>query len=214
MEKSVRSSMVKTIAIILLALLLVGALLLSVYFYNEYKAAKADVEGQVADAIVAREKAITDALQEKFAEQEKRPYVKITGPEDYGYLSIDYPKTWSAYVAKDASKGGDYEAYLNPSPVNPVAENPHALRITIKSESFENANNRYKSLVTAGKLTSSVINLASTTANRYEGDLPNNYKGIVVLFKIRDKTVTLQTDSSDVYGKDFEQILSSVTFNE
>ena len=41
LEKSVRSSLVKTIAIILLSLLLVGALLLAVYFYNEYEIAQA-----------------------------------------------------------------------------------------------------------------------------------------------------------------------------
>ncbi|MBQ3294292.1 hypothetical protein IJG98_01000 [Candidatus Saccharibacteria bacterium] len=208
------SSFVKTIIIIFLALLTIGGACLAIYFYNEYKAASADVNSQVAAAVTAREKEITDELEAKFAEREKQPYNTFGGPADYGSLNFKYPRTWSVYVAKDAAKGGDFEAYLHPGQVNPISNTePIALRVTIKSESFETANSRYKSLVQSGKLTSSVISVGGTDANRYDGTLSTNLVGSVVIFKIRDKTVTLETDA-EIYREDFAKILETVTFNE
>ena len=213
-KASSSSSLLKTILIIFFALTTIGAACLAVYYYNEYKTASADVSSQVNSAVTAREKEITDELEAKFAEREKIPYSIFAGPADYGSLNFKYPKTWSVYIAKDASNGGDFEAYLHPSEVPAVNNNTiYALRVTIRSESFETANTRYKSLVQTGKLTSSVISVGGTDATRYDGQLPNNLVGSVVIFKIRDKTVTLETDA-ELYREDFAQILTTVTFNE
>jgi len=209
------SGLLKTVLLILFAFTTIGAAFAAVYFYNEYKTASADVSSQVAAAVTAREKEITDELEAKFTEREKIPYKTFAGPADYGSLNFKYPKTWSVYIAKDASKGGDFEAYLHPSEVPAYANDTiYALRVTIKSESFESTNNRYKSFVQSGKLTSSVISVGKADATRYDGQLPsNNLIGSVAIFKIRDKTVTLETDA-ELYREDFAQILNSVTFNE
>lgn len=212
--KGSTSGPLKTILLVIFALTTVGAACAAVYFYNEFKAASTDVDSQVAAAVTAREKEITDKLEAEFADREKIPYKTFAGPADYGSLNFKYPKTWSVYIAKDASKGGDFEAYLHPSEVPAVANNTiYALRVTIKSESFENANNRYKSLVQSGKLTSSVISVGGTDANRYDGTFSTNLVGSAVIFKIRDKTVTLETDA-ELYREDFSEILKTVTFNE
>ena len=216
LDRAIKNSLIKTIVIILLILLLVGALLLAVYFYNEYQTIKSDVDGQVAAALVTKEKEITDKLEAEFADREKMPYKNFTGPDDYGRLSFKYPKTWNAYIAKDASKGGDSNSNGVP-PVNNTT--PFNLRILIRSESFETASNRYNALVTAGKLTASVIQLPDTnvTANRYDGTLPNNLTGSIVIFKIRDKVVTLECDKTTLSpeaAEDFNNILQSIKFNE
>lgn len=218
LNKSIKTSLIKTIAIILLSLLLVGALLLSVYFYNEYQSAQSDVDSKIANAVVDAKKEVTDKLEEEFAEREKLPYSTFTGPDDYGRVSFKYPKTWSAYIAKDASSGGDFEAYLHPSEVPAYTKDTiFALRIIIRSESFETAANRYQNLINAKdkdkKLDSSVISVSTATANRYDGTLPNGLIGSIVIFKLRDKVVTLETDA-EVYREDFDKILESITFNE
>jgi hypothetical protein len=41
-------------------------------------------------------------------EREKYPYKTFSGPEDYGKLTFEYPKTWSVYIAAAANKGGDF----------------------------------------------------------------------------------------------------------
>ncbi|MBR3232811.1 hypothetical protein IKF74_00770 [Candidatus Saccharibacteria bacterium] len=214
LAKQGNNSLIKTVIIILLTLLLIGGLLLAYYFYNEYKLASTDVDSKVSAAVVAREKEITDKLEAEFAEREKIPYKTFTGPDDYGTLSFKYPKTWSVYVSKDASKGGDFEAYLHPVEVPPVSnETSLALRVIIRSESFEAADNRYKGLVSSGKLSTSVISVNGTDANRYDGTLPNNLVGSIVIVKIRDKVVTLETDA-EIYREDFNNIIETITFNQ
>jgi len=209
------SSLIKTVVIILLSLLLFGALLLAYYFNNEYKIASADVESQIATAVVTREKEITDKLEADFAEREKLEYRDLSGPEDYGSLSFKYPKTWSVYVKQDASKGGEYEAYLHPRIVPPLSnETVIALRVNIKSEDFESINERYKSRLDDREhiLESSVITINGQNATRYDGALPSGLEGSLVIFKIRDKTVIMQTDAT-IYREDFNKILETITFN-
>ena len=214
LTKQNNNSLIKTVVIVLLSLLLIGGLLLAYYFYNEYKLASTDVDAKVSAAVVAREKEITDKLEAEFAEREKLNYRTFTGPDDYGTLSFKYPKTWSVYVAKDASKGGEFEAYLHPAEVPPISnEAVLALRVTIRSESFENADNRYKGLVSSGKLSTSVISVNGADANRYDGTLPNNLVGSIIIFKIRDKVVTMETDA-EIYREDFNNIIKTITFNQ
>ncbi|MBR2587197.1 hypothetical protein IKE71_02365 [Candidatus Saccharibacteria bacterium] len=206
------SGLLKTVIIIFLVLFLIGALFLAYYFYNEYKLASSDVDGQVAAAVLDREKEITDKLEAEFAAREKTPYKTLTGPSDYGSVSFKFPKTWSVYVARDASNGGNYEAYLHPSEVPEVATGTiFALRLTITSDTFESVNSRYAYEV--GKtVSSSAITVGSVNATRYDGKLPNSAQGSAVLFKVRDKTIVLQTDA-EIYRDDFNQILETVTYN-
>lgn len=214
LAKSSNSGLIKTIIIIFLSLLLVAAAGLAIYFYNEYKVSSTDVNSQVAAAVTTREKEITDRLEAEFAEREKIPYNTFAGPADYGSLNFKHPKTWSVYISKDASKGGDFEAYLHPGQVHPISTTePIALHVQIKSESFEAATNRYKGLVQNGKATSSVISVGGTDATRYDGTLTNNLVGSVVIFKIRDKTVTIET-TAEIYREDFSKILDTITFNQ
>lgn len=213
-KPAANTNLIKTIVIVLLTLLLIGAGLLAIYFYNEYKVASTNVEAQVDAAVLTREQEITDKLEAEFAEREKNPYSTLTGPSDYGSVSFKYPKTWSVYIARDASKGGNFEAYLHPSEVPEISNGTIlALRMTISSDTFEGVSDRYKRLVQDGKLSSSIISIQGTDATRYDGQFDNNYVGSVVIFKIRDKTVTLQTDA-EIYREDFTNIINTVSFNQ
>ena len=212
-RRSGDSSLIKIVVIILLSLMLVAALLLAYYFFNEYRLAKADVQAQVDTAVLEANKELEESLETEFEKREKEPKQTFTGPADYGSLSFKYPKTWSVYIHKDASNGGDFEAYLHPVEVSPVSDKTiNALRVTIKSETFETASNRYKNLVERGDLTASVIQINGSDATRYDGKINNNFVGTVVIIKIRDKVAYLQTDA-EIYRDDFNDILDTVTFN-
>ena len=206
------ANLVKTVVIIFLSLLLVGSLFLAYYFYNEYKVASTDIDAQVAAVVLSREKEITNKLEDEFAEREKTPYRTFGGPTDYGALSFKYPKTWSAYIAKDASNGGNFEAILHPDQVVSGSE-PYALHVTIESTPFESVANRYNGDVSKGNLTSSVISINGTDANRYDGTVSRDLVGSILILKIRDKTVTLQTDA-EIYREDFNNIIKTITFNQ
>ena len=62
-------------------------------------------------------------------------------------------------------------------------------------------------------LTVSSITVNGATANRYTGTIPDTeFNGIIVIFKIRDKTAVLQTDSV-LFEEDFNKLIDTVVFN-
>ncbi|MDO4526621.1 MAG: hypothetical protein Q4B87_00830 [Candidatus Saccharibacteria bacterium] len=216
------ASIVKTIVIIALSLLSVTFIGLFIWMFTQYNAARTDTDGQIAAAVADAVDKNTMKLEEEFTEREKYPYNTFAGPADYGELTFEYPKTWSVYIGKDASKGGDYEAYLNPLEVNTVANTTlMGLRVSIMTQAFDDVVNRYQSEITGEepkmRLDTITIGQAeqggTTTANRYTGTIPGTeFSGIVIIFKIRDKTAVLQTDSM-LFEGDFNNIIKTVRFN-
>lgn len=212
-------SLIKTIAIIALSLFLVTFIGLFIWMYTRYDAAKTDVDNQIADAVVEAVDQNTMKLENEFAEREKYPFQTFAGPADYGELTFEYPKTWSVYIAKDAHNGGDFEAYFNPVEVNEVSnETINSLRLAIKDEAFDDVTAEYQDALEGEAPTLSLQSVtigrnSDITANRYMGRIPDTeFNGIIVIFKIRDKTVIMQTDSM-LFENDYYTLLSSVRFN-
>lgn len=203
--------------IILLFVTLVLAVTFGVLFawkYTEWEALNMDLEGQVDAALTLAIAENTAQLEEEFLEREKYPYKTFAGPTDYGSLSFEYPKTWSVYISKDASNGGDFEAYMNPLEVQPVSSTSiNALRVIIRDQAFDTVVRTYDGLVRSGKLDLSVRVVGNATANLYVGELPNGIRGMLVAFKLRDKTVLLQTDA-ELFSNEFYTLLDTVTFVE
>ena len=195
------SGLVKTIVIIIVSLIAVTFIGLFIWMYMQYDEAQSE---------------------EEFREREKYPYKTFSGPADYGQLTFEYPKTWSVYVAADASSGGDFNAYFNPIQVDAVGKDTiNALRVTIRNESFDNVAEEYQkamdkknSNLTVESVTVGNVEKGTTvTANRYTGTIPGtDLSGYIVVFKIRDKTAILQTDSV-LFKEDFDKLLGTIIFN-
>lgn len=218
MKKDIKS-LIKTIAIIALSLISLTFIGLFIWMFVQYDTVRTDVDGQITTAVVKAVDENTTKLENEFAEREKYPFKTFAGPADYGELTFEYPKTWSVYVAKDAAKRGDFEAYLNPLEVFEVSdETVNALRVAVRDEGFDEIAEEYQRDLEGDQPT---LKLESVTigkdnninANRYTGIIPGTeLNGIVVIFKIRDKTAVLQTDSV-LFENDYNTLLSSVRFN-
>ena len=210
------SGLIKTIVIIILALVAVTFIGLFIWMFMQYSEAHEDVTGQINVAVAEAKDEQAKELEAEFLEREKYPYNTFLGPADYGELSFEYPKTWSVYVAADAAKGGDFAAYLNPVQVNAVAEDTiNALRVTIRNKSFEDVAAEYQKMMEKkdANLTVESVTVNGVSANRYTGTIPNtSLSGYIVIFKIRDKTAILQTDSV-LFREDFDKLLETVNFN-
>ena len=207
------------IVIILLSVAFIAALVAFILFFAKYNEAKTDLDEKISVAVAKAKDEQAEALEKEFAEREKDPYKEFVGPEDYGSLGFKYPRTWSVYIDSDASKGGDFKAFLNP---NEVSSNPdsatttNALRVQIVNRSTEAVKADYQKAVSAkdSKLSAEEITINDVNATHYYGIIPGTeLSGHVVLFKIRDKTAILRTDS-DLFVDDFNDVLNSVTFNE
>ena len=213
-SKKESGSIVTTIVIIVVSLIAATFIGLFVWMYVQWDDVKTDVDGQIDEAVAIAINENTAKLEAEFEEKEKYPYSSFSGPEDYGELSFEYPRTWSLYVAQDATSGGEYKAYLNPGGVQPTnSTNVNALRVTISTQKFDSYITTYESRVKSGTMTMKIVSVNGENANYYEGDLgSNNMRGVVAIMKIRDKTVVLQTDSM-LFKDDFDKILASVKYN-
>lgn len=198
---------------IFVATTLIGAGL-GVWALVNYIDQKDNVDSKVALAVADAVKTQADEDAASFLEKEKQPNRQFAGPDDYGHLTFDYPKTWSVYVDKDALSGGTYEAYLNPAVVPPVSANErYALRVTIAESDYDKVVEDYKSLVTKGDLQSAVFKIdEENNGTRLNGNFTKDIRGSAVIFKIRDKTVTLRTDA-ETFTADFEALIATIAFN-
>lgn len=211
--------LIKTIAIIALSLVSVTFIGLFIWMYTQYDDARTDVDGQIAKAVTAAVDDNTMKLENEFAEREKYPFQTFAGPEDYGGLTFEYPKTWSVYVSADASRGGNFQAYFNPVQVDEISStNVDALRLYILDSPFDNVAASYQKELEGDQpklhLDSVMIGQnGDIPANRYTGIIPGTeFNGYIVIFKIRDKTVILQTDSV-LFEGDYNTLLASIRFN-
>ncbi|MBQ2660005.1 hypothetical protein IJF86_01080 [Candidatus Saccharibacteria bacterium] len=209
------SGLGQTIAIAILSVTTVAFAGLFVWKLLDWIDASTNLDAQISAAVAVAVNENSAELEAEFAEREKDPYTAFAGPADYGELSFSYPKTWSLYVSKDAANGGDYESYMNPGGVEPISPTTvMALRVQIKTQTFDNIIKTYDSYVKNGKMTMSVVNVnnGAATANVYRGTLQSGLVGIVAVMKIRDKTAIIQTDS-ELFAEEFDKIITSLTFN-
>ncbi len=213
-KNKTRGTLVETILLILMTIVAMVFIFLYVQKFIQWKTVSDNVETQINAAVAVAVADNTTKMEAEFAEREKYPYKTFTGPVDYGSFSFEYPQTWSVYIAKDAANGGDFEAYMNPTEVNPVGTNTiNALRVRIRDTSFDNVVRTYENSVKNGKLTLKTDMVGGVLANVYTGEISNTLRGAVMVLKLRDKTVILQTDA-ETFVEEFYRILSTVSLVE
>lgn len=195
----------------LLALVFGSVMIWALVNYNDQKN---NVDQKIVNAqkaAIIKQKAED---QKEFEEKEKEPLEEFVGPTDLGRVNFKYPKTWSVYVASDGMKSGGYQAYLHPGNVPPTSgTNKFALQVSIVSQSYDQVLQQYTGLVKQGSLRSSAITANGFNAQRFDGKFTKDVDGSVVVFKIRDKTLILKTDST-AFVPDFDdKIIKTINFD-
>ena len=157
--------------------------------------------------------ATTQKLEAQFAELEKTPYQQFVGPEDLGRVAFSYPKTWNQYINKVAQP---FEVFFNPNLVRPVsdANSRYALRMLIEPNDYVKVVDKYSSLIKSNKLKQSIININGQQSTRLDGQFSDKITGSAVIFKIRDKTVTIRTDTDQTHLPDFNKLIGTITFKD
>lgn len=204
----------RLITIITLSLVSAVLLGLAIWAFINYLDQKTDVDTRVANAVSTAEKNQADADEAKFAKIEKEPNREFVGPDDYGRVTFQYPKTWSVYVDKDVTNGGTFSAYLNPVMVPPVSvAQQFALRVTIEEKDYDKVLANYDSAVKKGDLKSSSIKANGVNGTRIDGTFSKDIRGSAVIFKIRDKTLTIRSDAN-TFQADFDKLVQTIKFNQ
>jgi hypothetical protein len=210
---AVNGQLVAIIGLLVIIVILSGV---SAWLYVQYDEQKTKVDNKISLAVAAAKKEQADSDEVEFEKREKEPNLEFAGPDDLGHVSFMYPKTWSVYVDSESSSGSPaYEAYLNPRVVPSVNDQSaqFALRVTIQNLAFDKALEKYRALIKKGDLSSSPISVNGHDGTRLDGSFTKNIRGAAVMFKIRDKTLTVQTDA-DTFKPDFENIIKTIKYND
>lgn len=192
----------------LMVLILTGVTIWLFLGYTDYKN---NSDQKVAAAVADAKKEQQSADEAAFTEREKLPTRSYTGPADLGSVTFSYPKTWSVYVNKQSTS---LEVYLHPDAVPPVSNTqPFATRVTVEDRPYETVLKTYDPIVKKGELKSNPITIAGFSGIRLDGKFTKEREGSAVVFKVRDKTLTVATDASAYRGDYDSTILTSLRFN-
>lgn len=208
----ISGQLVAIIGLSLVVMILGSVSIWAIVSFNEQKT---DVDGRVAVAVAEAKNVQATDDEKKYLEREKEPLKKFSGPEDYGLLTFGYPKTWSAYIDKDAANGGEYRAYFHPNEVPPVGNSEtaqFALRVTIEQRDYDQVVQSYDGLVKRGDLKPSASASQGNKGTRFDGSFSKNIRGAAVVYKSRDKTITLRTDAL-TFKSDFDKLVQTIEFN-
>ncbi|MDO8335320.1 MAG: hypothetical protein Q7T74_00865 [Candidatus Saccharibacteria bacterium] len=208
----VTGAVVTSIVFGLIALVFGSVMIWALVNYNDQKN-NVDQKILAAQEIAKSDQKAKD--QDAFEEKEKNPLAEFVGPTDLGRVNFKYPKTWSVYVDSDGASKGTYQAYLHPDKVPPVsAKNKFALQVAILNQPYDKVLESYLGQVKQGKLRSSVITANGFNGQRFDGTLAEGVDGSLAVFKIRDKTLTLRTDST-AFKPDFDdKVIKTLSFDQ
>ncbi|MEJ0073756.1 MAG: hypothetical protein WDN27_06870 [Candidatus Saccharibacteria bacterium] len=205
--------------LVLLLVLFLGAVGFSVWAYGSQQDYKNNTDAKIATAVAADKQSVQAADAKQYAEAAKSPLKSYTGPDAYGSVKVEYPKTWSAYV-DTSSSSTPLDAYFHedyvPSTQSKLTYN---LRVQVDTQSYDNVLSQYASKVKNGTVTAtpySLPNVTGVTGTMLAGNIFNSSQsgaGTIVLLPLRANTLEIWTESND-YLSDFNTyILPNLTFS-
>lgn len=204
------------VPVIALGVLFIAAGGFAVWAFMGRQDYKNNVDQKIAVA-TANEKKLTQTEDAKiYAEQAKNPLSTYIGPGAYGSINIQYPRTWSTYVATSSASLNGLDVYFNPNAV-PSVSDPTAsfsLRVKVSSQKYDAVARQY---ATNKRVSISTYKLpkvddAAALGVRVEGQITPNKQGVMIVLPLRDKTLQIWTESAD-YLKDLNNIiLPNLTF--
>lgn len=217
MEPSNKRSVLSLIAIISLAVALVAALAFGFWAFAGRQDYKNNSDKKASIAVDAAKATQKIELQKQFDEQSKLPYKTYKGSATYGSVTFNYPRTWSGYVDENSSQ--PLNAYFYPDVVPGVqSKTAYALRVELVNSDYASVLIQYDALIKGGTLKAlayvppkmqGVTNIQPGV--RLDGQISQEQQGVMVIMKVRDKTLTIYAESTD-FVPDFNTMLESLTF--
>lgn len=206
------------ISLIVVIVLLIGAVSGGVWAFMGRQDYKNNSDKKAAAAAAASKTATEAADAVIYAEAAKNPLKTYVGPSQYGAVTVQYPKTWSAYIIETTQSTKPVNNYFHPDTVPNVdnAANSYSLRIEVVGQAYDRVVDDFKSDVTAGKVTAAPYALPkvpNVVGTRFEGQIGQNKNGSMVVLPLRNLTLKIWTESAD-YKADFDNIiLPNLTFS-
>ena len=206
------------IPLIISVLLLLGALGFGLWSFTGMQDYKNNSDKKVSSAVQIAQQETSTAKDKEFIEKEKSPLKQYKGPAAFGTVTIQYPKTWSAFVTETTNGGGTpVDGYFHPGFVPGLQSGTDfALRVKVVSKQYADEMKQFESKMKAGKVKISPYKAPKmtdgTVGSRIDGEINTGQQDSMILFPLRDKTIEISTESGQFRG-DFDSIiLANLTF--
>ena len=206
------------IPLVVAILLLLGAAGFGMWAFAGMQDYKTNSDKKVDAAVTIAQQTTSTAKDKEFLEKEKNPLKQYKGPAAFGTVTIQYPKTWGAFVTEaENNSGTPIDGYFHPSFVPGLQSGTDfALRIKVVSKQYADQLKQLEGKVKAGKVKISPYKAPKMpdgpTGSRVEGEINVGQQDTMILFPLRDKTIEISTESAQFKG-DFDSIiLANLTF--
>lgn len=206
------------IPLIMASLAMIGTAAFAIWAYNSRQDYKNNVESKITTAVTVAKTVESSEKDKQFAELEKKPLRTYNGPQAFGSLVLQYPKTWSAYIDDTGSGAAPVDGYFYPGYV-PSITNPNssfALRVQVLPQSYSSVLASLRGQETAGQIQIAPYTLPSVTnviGIRVDGKITPGKDGTMIVLPLRDKSIEISTQGSE-FSADFEEnILKNLTFS-
>lgn len=198
------------ITITVLTVLLLTTIGFAIWSYSSMMDYKDNSDQKSAKAVsIAVQK--EDSLKDKeFVEKEKQPLKSYLGPETYGGINLQYPKTWSGFVTQTDKTVTPIDGYFYPNVVPGIQSGTDfALRLQVSSQSYDQEMKILEGKVKSGKVTVAPVvlpNVPGVNGSRITGEVNQGQKDVLILLPLRDKTLKIWTETPE-FLNDFEKII-------
>jgi hypothetical protein len=216
------------VSLVLCVVLLIGALGFGIWAYSSRQDYKSNTDAKIADAVSVAKKEESVVKDRQFAEESKNPLKTYSGPQAYGSIILQYPKTWSGYVVdttgnNGSSSGAPVDGYFHPGVVPSVGSDSSvfSLRMQVIGQSYAQV---LDSISSSDSDNPPVIKpyalprVPKAVGVQISGKLPINdgngeKTGVMVILPLRSQTIKLWTEGTQ-YTKDFNKyILPNFSFS-
>lgn len=199
--------------------LLIAALGFGGWAFTSRQDYKNNTDQKVNDAVVIAKQREGTRKDAQFAQDEKNPLRTYKGPDAYGSLSIQYPKTWSGFI-DDTGKSGDklVDGFFYPGVVPSTTNQASvfALRVQVVSQAYSDVVNSLSQNSDPASIPVitpfALPKVPKAVGIKYVGKLPNQKQGEMVVLPLRSQTLEVWSETAQ-FAPDFEaNILPNFSF--
>jgi len=203
--------------VILLIIVIIGlivAVVFGIWAYAGRQDYKNNTDKKITVAVVVAQKKQIAVDATSYAVAEEKPLLTYDGPLEYGSLVVEYPKTWSAYVAvasADENSSTPVNGYFQPGVVSDVQNtaNTFALRVQVLQQTYDQVLQALDSQAQNGQAIVTPYALPkvpSVIGVKVNGTIGQNIRGTMVVLPLRTTTLEISTESAD-YETDFNNVI-------
>lgn len=207
------------IPFILVLLLFFGSAGFGVWAFMSRQDYKNNVDAKIAVAQAATKTATQAADQVTYNQQAKYPLKAYVGPAAYGKVTVNYPKTWSAYVQDSGGNSSNpVNGYFEPGAVPDTtnSSSTFALRVQVINTPYAQSMANFTSQAQDGTVTVAPYSLpkvGSVTGSIVTGQIETNVNGIMIVLPLRSTTLEVWTEQPAEEADFTNIILANMTFS-